>query len=72
MFEHNGTVHHLFINSEKAYDKVRREVLYNILIECGIPTKLIRLIKLSSNETCSEFSIGKNLFDAFRIQNDVE
>jgi len=37
----------------KAYDSVRREDLYNILIECGIPTKLIRLIEISLNETCS-------------------
>jgi hypothetical protein len=29
--EFNGTVHHLFIDSEKAYD-VRRELLHNILI----------------------------------------
>jgi hypothetical protein len=31
-WKYNGTVHELFIDSEKAYDSVRREVLYNILI----------------------------------------
>jgi hypothetical protein len=31
---------------EKAYNSVRREVLYNILIEFGIPMKLVRLIKM--------------------------
>jgi hypothetical protein len=30
----------------KAYDSVRREVLYNILIEFGIPRKLVGLIKM--------------------------
>jgi hypothetical protein len=30
---------------EKAYDSVRREALYSILIEFGIPMKLVRLIK---------------------------
>jgi hypothetical protein len=29
---YQGTVHQLFIDSEKAYDLVKREVLYNILI----------------------------------------
>jgi hypothetical protein len=45
------TVHQLFIDFKKAYDSVRREVLYNILIEFGIPMKLVRLIKMCLNET---------------------
>jgi hypothetical protein len=32
-WEYNETVHQLFIDFKKAYDSVRREVLYNILIE---------------------------------------
>jgi len=35
----------------KAYDSVRMEVLYNILIEFGIPMKLEWLIKMCLNET---------------------
>jgi hypothetical protein len=38
----------------KAYDSVRREVLYNILIEFGIAMKLEGLIKLCLNETLAE------------------
>ena len=45
-WEYNGTVHHLFIDFKKAYDSVRREVLCNILIEFGIPMKLVRPIKM--------------------------
>jgi hypothetical protein len=30
--EYNETVHQLFVDFKKAYDSVRREVLYNILI----------------------------------------
>jgi hypothetical protein len=45
-WEYNETVHQLFIDFKKAYDSVRREVLYNILIEFGIPMKLVRLIKM--------------------------
>ena len=32
-------MHQLFIDFKKAYDSVRREVLYNILMEFGIPKK---------------------------------
>jgi hypothetical protein len=37
---YNGTVHQLFIDLKKAYDSVKGEVLYNILIEFGRTQKL--------------------------------
>jgi hypothetical protein len=43
---YNEAVHQLFIDLKKAYDSVRREVLYNILTEFGIPKKLVRLTKM--------------------------
>jgi len=52
-WEYNEAVHQLFIDFKKAYDSVRREVLYNILIECGIPKKLVRLIIMCLTETYS-------------------
>jgi hypothetical protein len=55
-----------------AYDSVRREVLYNILIEFWIPMKLVRLIKMCLNETYSEVRIGKHLSDNFPIQNGLK
>jgi hypothetical protein len=43
------TVHQIFIDCKKAYDSVRREVLYNIFIEFEVPMKLVRLIKMCLN-----------------------
>jgi hypothetical protein len=60
--EYNGTVHQLFINFLKAYDSVRREVLYNILIEFGIPRKLAGLIQMCLNETCRTVRTGKSVW----------
>jgi sorting nexin-29 len=62
-------VYQLFIDFKKAYDSVRREVLYNILIEFGVPMKLVRLIKMCLNETYGNVRIGKHLSDSFLIQN---
>jgi len=43
----------------KTYDSVRREILYKILIEFGIPRKLVRLIKMSLTETYSRVRVGR-------------
>ena len=70
-WEYNEAVHQLFIEFKKAYDSVRREVLYNILIELGIPMKLVRLIKMCLIETYSRVRVGKNLSDLFPIRNGL-
>jgi hypothetical protein len=49
-WEYNEPVHQFFINIKEANDSVRREVLYNILIEFGIPMKLVSLIKMCLTE----------------------
>jgi hypothetical protein len=65
-------VHQLYIDFKKAYDSVRREVLYNILIEFGIPMKLLRLVKMCLNETYSRVRVGKHLSDTFPIKNALK
>jgi hypothetical protein len=62
-------VHQLFIDFKKACDSIKREVLYNILLEFGIPKKLVRLIKMCLNETYSTVHIGKCLIP---IQNGLK
>jgi hypothetical protein len=64
-WEYNETLHQLFIDFKKAYDSARREVPYNILIEFGIPMKLVRLIKICLNETYNKVRIGKNCLIVF-------
>jgi sorting nexin-29 len=68
-WEYNGTLHQLFIDFKKAYDSVKREILYNILLATGIPKKLVRLIKMCLNETYSKIRVGKLLSDTFPIRN---
>jgi hypothetical protein len=45
-WEYNETVHQLFIDFKKAYDSVRKEVLYDNLIDFGVTTKVVRLSKM--------------------------
>jgi hypothetical protein len=71
-WEYNETVHQLFIDFKKAYDLVRRKVLPSILIEFGVPMKLLRLIKMCLNEMYSKVCIGKHLSDNVPIQNGLK
>ena len=57
-WEYNEALHKLSIDFKKAYDSVSREVLYNILLEFGVPKKLVRL--------------GKNVSDMFPIRNGLK
>ena len=71
-WEYNEEVYQLFINVKKAYDSVRREVLYKILLEFGIHRKLVRLIKMSLTETYSRVRVGENVSDRFPIRNGLK
>jgi hypothetical protein len=62
-------VHQLFINFKQVYDSGRMEVLYKILMEFGIPMKLVRLIKMCVNETYRRVWVGKDISDMFPIRN---
>jgi hypothetical protein len=66
-WEYNKAAHQLFIDFKKAYDSFRREVLYNILIEFGIPINLVSLIKMCPNENYSTDREGKHLSDKFLL-----
>ena len=62
-------MHQLLIDFKKAHNSVRREVLYNSLIESDVPMKLVRQIKLYLNETYRTVREGKHFSDTFPIKS---
>jgi len=54
----------LFCND---YDSVRKEVLYNILIEVDVSTKQVRIIKMCLHKTYNNVQTAKYLFDELPI-----
>jgi hypothetical protein len=65
-------VHQLYIEFKKAYNSIKREVLYNTPVEFHIPKNLVRLIKTCLNESYSKVRIGKLLSDKFPTQNGLK
>ena len=57
--EYNETVHKILVDFKKAYDSIRKEVLYNILTELCVPMKQVMLIELCRNGARSKIRIGK-------------
>ena len=68
---YNEAVHQTFVDFKKTYDSVRREVLYLILSQFGIPWKQVRWIKMCLNETYSSVRGSKHLSDMFPIRNGL-
>jgi hypothetical protein len=60
------------INTEKASDSFRREVLYIILAEYDKYKKLGWLIQTCLNETCCKVDKAKHFCGSFSIQNEFE
>ena len=54
-WEYNEAVNRLFVSFKKVYESVTRKVLYNILIEFGIPLKIVGLIKCVYVKPTAEF-----------------
>jgi hypothetical protein len=71
--ECNETVHQQFIDLKRAYESLRREVLYSMLIEFGVSMKLVWPINICLIETNSELRIGRYLSDmsSFRIHSKM-
>jgi len=70
--EYSEAVRQLFIDFKKAYDSVRKEVWYNILIEFGILMNLVRLIKMCLTETYICVRVGKHLSEMFPVKNGLK
>jgi len=64
-------VNQLFIDFKEVYNSVRREVLYNIIIEFGVSTKQARLIN-NLTERYNRVWVRQNLSDVFSIRNGLK
>ena len=71
-WEYNGTVHQLFIDFKKAYDSIKREKFYSILIRFGIPKKLVQLVRMCLRDPISRVRIGNDVSDSFEIRSGLK
>jgi hypothetical protein len=70
-WEYRETVCQLFIGFKVVHDSFRRETLCNVVSEFGIPTKLMKMLRLTKiclNETYNRAQVGKICLTCFPLR----
>jgi hypothetical protein len=60
------------VDIREAYGRVRKEIIYNILIEFGVVLKVVKLIKTRLKENYSNNHTGKYLSITVPIQSGLK
>jgi len=60
-----------FVDSEKAFDSMKRETMWLTLQEYGIPRKIIQIIKISYDGFKCKISHEGKLSDFIEVRNGV-
>jgi len=71
-WEFDQPVHQLYIDFKKAYDSIKRERMFEILIRLGIPKKLVNLVQVCLKDTRSRVKIGNQMSETFNIHNGLK
>jgi hypothetical protein len=67
-YEYSIDLHNIFIDFSYAFDTVSRDAIHNSLIRYKVPYKLIRLIKLTLQQTKMKVKIINNYTEWFETK----
>jgi sorting nexin-29 len=71
-WEHKIDVHQIFVDFKQAYDKINRGKLYKIMLYFGIPEKLIRLTKVSMEDSAFYVKLQTELTEPTTTRNGLK
>ena len=71
-YEHNIDLYNIFIDYTQAFDSVNRNVIIESLIKNEIPSKLIKLIALTLNNTKARVKVNNQISEDFRVVTGVK
>ena len=69
--EWNSTLYINFIDFEKAFDSVDREILWKLIRHYGVPDKIISLIQCTYKDLGSKIAHGGQLSESFEVKTGV-
>ncbi|CAH1721690.1 unnamed protein product [Aphis gossypii] len=71
-YEYAKDLHMVFIDYKQAYDSIDREILWKILKNFGLPTKLINMIKLCNTNISSRVKVNNEISSPFTINSGLK
>lgn len=69
--EHNDSLFVLFVDLRKAYDSVPREALWQVLERCGVPPRMLSVVKSLHQGMQAEVRVGSSLSESFEVRNGL-
>lgn len=70
-YEYNVRLGHLFIDFKQAYDRVKRSTLWETMKEFKFPQKLIKLTKMTLENSRSQVKVQGSLSRSFRTEEGL-
>ena len=61
-----------FIDFKQAYDTVKRETVYEVIRGLRIPSKYIKLVKLTLKETYCNVQVNGNISEKFKVSKSLK
>ena len=71
-YEYNVDIHHIFTDYIHAFNSVKRNKILDSLSQYKIPSKLIRLIKLTLENTTAKLKVNNAYTEEFRVEIGVK
>ena len=70
-YEYNINLHNLFIDFSQAFDAVNRDKLFEYLEYYQTPPKLIKLIKITLQDTTAKVKINNEIIELIETRSGV-
>ena len=69
--EHNEALYILFVDLRKAYDSIPRQSLWKVLEKCGVPPRMLAVVKSFHEGMHAEARIGSDTTEKFEVRNGL-
>ena len=69
--EHNDTLYMLFVDLKKEYDSVPRQALWKVLETCGVPPRMLSIVRSFHEGMHAEVKVGSTITESFEVRNGL-